>query len=88
MTTTPPVYLAMALWMALGLPVQEFDAYYQRNGWADTWANLLSAVRGPAICGAYVDGEVCVLAPHDVGPHMGRSDVGTSEPLPAIGARV
>lgn len=83
MSEAPPAYLAQDLWMALGLPVKEFDGYFQRNRWANTWANLLSAVRGPAaVCGAYVDGEVCVLAPHNIGPHMGRSDVGSSEPLP------
>lgn len=83
MTTTsaPPAYLAQDLWMALGLPVDQFAGYYERNGWAETWAVLLSAVRGPEICGEPAGfGELCVLAPHSVGPHIGRSDVGRSEP--------
>ena len=85
MDSTPPVYLAVDLWMAMGLEVGEFDAYYGRNGWADTWSNLLGAVRekyGRQVCGAENDGEVCVmLAPH-IGPHMSAEDVGSFEPLP------
>jgi hypothetical protein len=41
----PPVYLATDLWQALGLPIEEFGAYYERNRWANTWSVLLGAVR-------------------------------------------
>jgi hypothetical protein len=86
--TEPPIYLALDLWMALGLDDREFDAYYDRNGWADTWSNLLGRVRehfrGETCGWVTEDGEPCVIdiAGH-VGPHMGASDVGASEPLPA-----
>lgn len=83
--TKPPVYLAVDLWMALGMDSREFDAYYDRNGWADTWSNLLARVRtlsGRQVCPIVVDGEPCVLLDRHVGPHMGASDVGSSEPLP------
>ena len=81
----PPAYLALDLWMALGMGSRGFDGYYDRNGWADTWANLLDAVRrqsGRKECPLVVDGEGCVLANGHVGPHMGASDVGSAEPLP------
>lgn len=79
-----PVYLAADVWQALHLPVEEFDGYYERNGWGETWAVLMAAVRGPAKCGRPVDGEVCVLAPHsESAPCYGASDVGSSEPLPS-----
>lgn len=85
MPDTPPIYLALDLWQAMGMDSREFDAYYERNGWADTWANLLGDVRekyGRQVCGAENDGEVCVmLAPH-IGPHMSAEDVGSFEPLP------
>jgi hypothetical protein len=84
--TKPPVYLAVDLWMAMGMDSREFDAYYDRNGWADTWANLLAHVRrtyGRLPCRyAVEDGEDCVLMNGHTGPHMGASDVGSSEPLP------
>jgi hypothetical protein len=83
----PPVYLALDVWQALHLPVGEFDGYYQRNGWAETWAALMAGVRGPAQCGRPVDGEVCVLAPHsESAPCYGARDVGSSEPLPFLPA--
>lgn len=81
----PPAYLALDLWQALNLPVSEFDAYFERNRWADTWANLLDRVRrlaGRKECPVMVDGEGCELMNGHSGPHMGASDVGTSEPLP------
>ena len=87
MSTAPPAYLALDLWMALGLPVDAFDVYYERNGWAGTWAALLHDVRrrmGAEPCWEPAgNGERCVLLPHgDLMPHMGASDVGTSEALP------
>lgn len=81
----PPVYLALDLWLAMGLEAGEFDAYYDRNGWADTWSNLLQGVRtrsGLQRCGVLVDGEPCVTIVDHIGPHIGASDVGSSEPLP------
>lgn len=83
----PPIYLALDLWQAMGLDSREFDAYYERNGWANTWPNLLGAVRTKfgrrAVCPyAVEDGEDCVLLMGHFGPHMGESDVGSSEPLP------
>ena len=83
----PPAYLALDLWMALGLDDREFDAYYERNGWADTWSNLLAEVRRSVrmeTCSAVTpEGEPCVMQMlGHVGPHMGASDVGTAEPLP------
>ena len=81
----PPVYLALDVWQALGLPVGEFDSYYERNGWADTWANLMYAPGGVSrrpICGVAVGGEACVLREHGNGPHMGAGDVGSTEALP------
>lgn len=82
---TPDAYLALDLWSALGLDSRDFDAYYERNGWAETWAVLLDRVRtlgGVGHCLAPVDGEYCGLRPHTVGPHMGASDLGSGEPLP------
>ena len=80
----PPVYLALDLWQALGLPVEEFDGYYDRNGWADTWSNLLDPARrrfGRGECGKDAGGEPCVLTGEHL-VHYGASDVGSSEPLP------
>lgn len=88
---SPPVYLALDLWMALGMPSNGFDGYYERNGWADTWANLLDAIRrqsGRKECPIIADGEGCVLINGHTGPHMGVSDVGSAEPLPLVGAAV
>lgn len=82
----PPAYLALDLWQALDLPLSEFDGYYARNGWADTWANLLEGVRklvGYSTCPIETDGEPCVLIDGHKGPHYGASDVGASEFLPA-----
>ena len=86
----PPVYLASDLWSALRLPDAEFDGYYERNGWADTWSNLLAEVRlrsGARSCGEDADGEPCVLMTESHLVHYGASDVGSSEPLPAPEAR-
>lgn len=82
---SPPAYLAADVWMALGLNSREFDGYFDRNGWAETWAALCDRVRdlsGRGHCLAPVDGEFCGLRPHAVGPHMGPSDLGRGEPLP------
>ena len=88
MSDAHPAYLALDLWMAIGLDSREFDGFYERNGWADTWSILLDAVRrtyGRQECGEEQDGEVCVLlAPH-IGPHWSASDVGSTEPLPQTG---
>gem|GEM_PF-5442117 len=83
----PPAYLALDLWMALGLSPRDFDAYLERNGWADTWANLLDGVRrksGRRGCSKHTETprERCVLIAGHVGPCMGASDVGSSERLP------
>ncbi|MFB9283144.1 hypothetical protein [Pseudoclavibacter helvolus] len=86
----PPVHLASDLWSALRLPDAEFDGYYERNGWADTWSNLLAEVRlrsGARSCGEDADGEPCVLMTESHLVHYGASDVGSSEPLPAPEAR-
>lgn len=88
MPESPPIYLALDLWLAMGLEGQDFDAYYERYGWADTWATLLNAVRtkyGRETCGEGQDGDVCVLRGPHIGPHMTVDDVGTSEPLPGHG---
>lgn len=82
-----PVYLALDIWQALNLPVREFDSYYKRNGWADTWSNLTAEVRRSArfeVCTALTDeGEPCVMQIlGHIGPHMGAGDVGAYEPLP------
>lgn len=80
----PSAYLALDLWMALGLPVEQFQPYYDRNRWADTWASLLAAVRSRReTCWKPVGfGERCVLTGGHIGPCYGESDVGRSEPLP------
>jgi hypothetical protein len=80
----PPVYLAADLWQALGAPISDFDAYYERNGWADTWANVLGTVRDHfrPKCGQDTEGEACVLTAGHLTPHYGPSDVGSSEPVP------
>ena len=81
----PPAYLALDLWMALGFDDKAFDAYYSKNGWANTWSNLLGEVRNvfqPYCLETLADGEICVLHKDHIGPHMGESDVGTSDPLP------
>lgn len=88
MTEAPPIYLALDLWQALDLPVRQFDAYYERNGWAETWSSLLAEVRwrsGRKTCPIIVDGQPCVLVDKHIGPHMDASDVGSSEPLPIHG---
>jgi hypothetical protein len=80
---TPPAYLALDLWVALGMDSNDFDAYYERNGWADTWANLLAAVRDKPTCWEPVDpDDYCCLSEGHGGPHYGSRDVGLSEPLP------
>jgi hypothetical protein len=86
-TEQPPVYLALDVWMALGLDSRAFDAFYERNGWADTWSILLDAVREDNVpkCGAMTDEGPCVLYRHNIGPHMVGDDVGRSEPLPERG---
>ncbi len=91
MSEHPPAELAADLWMALDLPIDEFNGYYERNGWADTWAALGDRVRqlsGRGRCWEPAGyGERCVLRvgvggkPH-FGPHYGSSDVGSGEPLP------
>lgn len=83
-STAPPVYLAADLWDALGAPTQDFDAYYERNRWADTWSNLLGIVRDRfrPKCGADTEGEPCVLTAGHLPPHYGSSDVGSHEPVP------
>lgn len=80
----PPVYLAADLWDALGAPTSDFDAYLERNGWANTWSNLLVAVRDRLRpkCGHDVEGESCVLSAGHLLPHYGPSDVGSHEPVP------
>ncbi|MFK4760319.1 hypothetical protein ACI3KS_05225 [Microbacterium sp. ZW T5_45] len=80
----PPVYLAADLWQALGAPTSDFDAYYERNGWADTWSNVLGVVRDRfrPKCGQATDGEACVLTAGHLPPHYGSSDVGSSERVP------
>lgn len=85
--TDTPAYLALDLWMALGLSSRDFDAYLERNGWANTWANLLDGVRlksGRRGCSKDTETprERCVLIGGHVGPCMGASDVGSSERLP------
>lgn len=88
MSDAPPVYLALDLWMALGLDSSDFDRYYERNGWADTWAALLAEVRKTHIpvCGELTDeGEPCVLHEHAKGPHYGADDVGYGESLGDVG---
>jgi len=82
----PPAYLAQDLWMALGLPIEQFSDYYERNRWANTWSNLLAAVRdlaGREICWKPAgQGERCVLSKGHMGPCYGASDVGFTESLP------
>ena len=85
MADAPPIYLALDLWMALGLDSRHFDAYYERNGWANTWANLCGGVRdavGREPCLALIENEYCQLDFGHIGPHMGESDLGYGEPLP------
>lgn len=77
MADAPPAYLALDLWMALGFDSRDFDAYYERNGWANTWSNLLAGVRdivGREYCLQVVDNEYCQLDAGHIGPHMGESD--------------
>lgn len=80
----PPLYLALDLWQAMGLPLSEFDGYIERNGFGETWAVLLGHIRNPLPCGRITyDGTPCVLTPHsDMTPCYSADDVGTSEPLP------
>lgn len=81
----PPVYLALDLWQSLNLPLGEFDGYYERNGWADTWSNLNHEIRlrsGATACGNTDSGEPCVLLTPNHPVHHGFSDVGSFEPLP------
>lgn len=79
----PPAYLALDLWMALGFDSGEFDAYYEHNGFGDTWAKLLNVVKGPRTpCAEPVgSGDWCVLAEGHEGPHYGAEDVGPPNDL-------
>lgn len=91
MADAPPAYLALDLWMALGFDSRDFDTYYERNGWANTWSNLLAGVRdivGREFCLQVVDNEYCQLEAGHMGPHMGESDLGYGEPLPVRKARI
>lgn len=81
-------YLAADLWYAMGGNAEDFVDYYERNGWANTWAALLQAIRvarGAELCAAFdphIEGP-CVLMKHNPSfPHYGASDVGRGEPLP------
>jgi len=80
----PPIYLALDLWMALGMESNDFDAYYERNGWANTWSALLNEVRKDhrQKCGVVTEEGPCVLYQHTIGPHMMADDVGYGESLP------
>lgn len=81
----PAVQVAHDLWIALRLPGEEFEGYWDRNGWATTWAVLLDAVRGwqyPCQEPTSGDYQACVLPKGHAGPHYGKGDVGVSEPLP------
>lgn len=90
MTDAPPSYLALDLWAALGGEPQAFHDYYARNGWSNTWATLLRAVRiqsGATRCGEYsreIEGPCVLLRHSDSSPHYGADDVGKSEPLPFV----
>jgi hypothetical protein len=83
----PPGYLVADLWSAIYGDSEGADSYMNRNGWAETWAGLLSAVRvirGDRVCGQDAGGEPCGLLEHSSGIHYGDGDLGTSEPLPAL----
>lgn len=72
------------LWMALGLDDAAFDGYYERNGYAETWAALMDALRvGLPLCGAPTGQGPCVLRQHAGHVHYAADDVGRGEPLPA-----
>jgi hypothetical protein len=76
-------WMCSDLWTAMGLPPAEFDGYFARNGFGNTWAALLGSIRGPLRCGKRIDVSWCVLAPHsEDAPCYGAEDVGVSEPLP------
>lgn len=85
----PPIHLAADLWDALGAPSSDFDAYYARNGWGNTWSNLLGAVRDRfrSKCGEDTEGERCILTAGHLPPHYGPSDVGSSDPVPVAAPR-
>lgn len=70
------------LWVALGLPDAEFEGYYERNGYAETWAALLDAARVTPLCGAPTDSGPCVLRQHAGPVHYAADDVGRGEALP------
>lgn len=71
------------LWMALGLPIADFDGYLARNRYATTWAGLLARVRtlaqGESQC---TRNDWCVLVTPHIGPCYALDDVGRAEPLP------
>ena len=81
----PDGYLALDLWMALGLDDNLFDDYYSRNDWANTWSALLNAVREQHLerCDFVTEEGRCVLFKHaENHVHYTAEDVGSSEPLP------
>jgi hypothetical protein len=81
--THPPAYVAADVWEALDYPPELFDGYYARNGWATTWAVLMSVLRDKPQCeGVDDEGKPCVLRKHPTGPHHSIMDVGSTEPLP------
>ncbi|WP_280185067.1 MULTISPECIES: hypothetical protein [Nocardia] len=75
--------LCLDVWMALGLDVLLFDAYYQRNCFGTTWAELMSRVRALAIppnpC--FVE-EWCALQAGHFGVCYAADDLGSGTPLP------
>ena len=93
MSDSPPAYLALDLWMAVGLDSQDFCSYYEQNGWADTWSNLLGVCRhlvGRRTCANPVDDtDHCVLREGHIGPCYGADDVGRpNDLLPAVVAKM
>jgi hypothetical protein len=77
------VSLCLDVWMALGLDVALFEDYYQRNGYATTWSELMARVRALALppnpC--FVQ-EWCVLLGGHLGVCYAADDLGSGAPLP------
>ena len=55
---TIPLYGMLDLWMALyGTSHPQFDEFYEKHGYAETWARLLAEVRSRAAAGAAPQAE-------------------------------
>jgi hypothetical protein len=79
-----PTYIALDLWMALGLPPEEFETHTRRHTLDGTWAQMLDVIRRthtPPCWHPMPGGDWCVLQPGHNAPHYGTEDTGPPNEL-------